>query len=354
MKKKFWLTFIFSLIVFSTIFAKASPYIINMNKEIAKENIKEEKNIDVNAEEITKEEEEKFEEELTKEDNEILFLLMGVDDTDGVVGIDSVKGKLENSTERYTKTGLRSDTMILCKFNYDTGKITMLSIPRDTKTKVPTLKNETKINHAHSIGGPNLAVDTVKELLNIDLEYYVTVDYDIVKGIVDEIGGVEVNVPMRMKYTDPTGTPPLYIDLQKGLQRLDGDKSLQFLRFRASNNKKVGYKEGDVGRIKSQQEFLKAMVKEVLQIKNIVKLPKMASLYFENVDTNIPWTAVARGVTTIGNIDFSNINTMTLPGVGEYIGDTSYYLLNEKELDIMVNLYLKEFKSMDKNLKVER
>lgn len=345
MKKKFWTTFILSLIIFSTIFVKASPYIIDMNKEVVDEETKQEKRVDVTAENMTKEEEEKIKEELEKEDSEILFLLMGIDDTDGVVGIESVKDKQDKSNSRYTKTGLRSDTMILCKFNFDTGKITMISIPRDTKTAMKTRKNETKINHAHSYGGPNLAVDTVGDLLDIDLEYYVTVDYDIVKEIVDEIGGVEVDVPMRMKYQDPTANPPLYIDLQKGVQRLDGDKALQFLRFRSNNNKTVGYPEGDVGRIKSQQEFLKAMVKEVMQVKNILKLPKMAKSYFDNVDTNIPWTVVVRGVTTIGNVDFANIETVTLPGNGEYVGDISYYLLDYSELYKMVDLYLKDFKT---------
>lgn len=344
MKKKFWMTFIASLITFSAIFVKASPYLINLNNDIVDEKAD---TIDVNAEEITKEETDKLEEELDEQDKEILFLLMGIDDTDGIVGIDAVKDKTKESQERYITTGLRSDTMILCKFNFDTGKITMISIPRDTKTVIPTINGETKINHAHSYGGPNLAVDALANLLDIDLKYYVTVDYDAVKEIVDEIGGVEVDVPMRMSYSDPTAEPPLYIDLQKGLQRLDGDKSLQFLRYRTNNAMTMGYTEGDVGRIESQQKFLKAMIDEVLQIKNIIKLPKLAQTYFEYVDTNIPWTEVARGVTTIGKIDFSNLNTMILPGEGMYIGDTSYYILDDMELDKMIDLYLDEFKIKD-------
>ena len=113
------------------------------------------------------------------------------------------------------------------------------------------------------------SVKAVKDLLGIDLEYYVKVDlYNIVKEMVDIIGGVDIYVPMDMKYSDPVADPPLYIDLKKGYQTLDGDKALQFLRFRK------GYADQDLGRIRAQQEFMKAAIEKALRPANIVNILK--------------------------------------------------------------------------------
>lgn len=146
---------------------------------------------------------------------DITFLLLGVDSRD------ASKAK-----------GQRTDTMMLCRYDDTTGKVSILSIPRDTMASIRGRKNKEKINHAHAYGGPELSVKAVKDLLGISLDYYVRVDYKIVEDVVELIGGVEVDVPMDMKYSDPYATPPLNINLKKGKQVLDGEESLQFLRYR--------------------------------------------------------------------------------------------------------------------------
>lgn len=320
MKKKFWLTFLISMVAFSTIFVKAGPIFMDMGPVASEEdNNNENENND------------------NEEQGEILFLLMGIDDEYGNGGVDTVKEKVENSDTRYVTTGLRSDTMMLCKFNFDTGKTTLISVPRDTRTDIRTRQNKEKINHAHSYGGPNLAVDAVSDLLDVDLEYYVTVDYRAVHELVDDIGGVDLYVPQRMKYSDPVAKPPLYIDLEEGQQVLDGDKALQFLRFRS-------YPEGDLGRVHAQQYFLKNFAKQLLSPKNIFNLPKMAKTYFDYVDTNIPMGVVMKGIGAASKVDVDNLEVLTIPGEGQMLGNVSYFIYEEDGTRQLVDENLENFK----------
>jgi len=323
MKKKFWISFFISLVAFSVLFSIAGPYLLKKTPVIS---IGEgdSKQIDDNG---------KLEE--IEDKGEILFLLMGVDDLEGRGGIKAIK-KMEADENGYKNTGMRTDTMILCKFNYETGEITMLSIPRDTRVNIRGRSSKEKINHAHSYGGPLLSVKTVRDFLGVDLEYYVTVDYEAVREIVNAIGGVYLDVPQRMKYKDPAAKPPLVIDLYPGPQTLDGDKALQFLRFRS-------YPEGDVGRVKTQQYFLKEFIKQVLQPKNITKIPKMISTYFNYVDTNIPITAALKAVPKLNDIDFENLNVATVPGEGKYIGSESYYIPYEDQTSELVEEMFSSF-----------
>src|SRR5690606_34572192 len=154
-----------------------------------------------------------FIQRIIKSPDEITFLLLGVDTNDG------------------SKSGSRTDNMMLFKVDKKTSKISVLSIPRDTRTRIRGRAQEEKINHAHAYGGPELSVKAVKDLLGIELEYYVKVDFQIVKEFVDLIGGVEVDVPMDIKGTN----------IKKGVQVLNGEQAMEFLRFRK------GYIDQDLG-----------------------------------------------------------------------------------------------------------
>ena len=309
MRKKFWITFFVAMAVFSAIFVKVSPYFSDNGSMASVEDLEE----DIKAQEIV------------EEKGEILFLLMGIDDEYSNGGVEKVKEKRDNSMSRYFKTALRSDTMILCKFDFDTGETTMLSIPRDTKTRIRGRKNEEKINHAHSYGGPNLSVDAVRDLLDVDLDYYVTVDFRAVETIVDAIGGVDLYIPRDMKYTDSTKGSELYIDFKKGQQKLDGKKALEYLRFRS-------YPEGDLGRVKAQQYFLKEFAKQMLKPKNIMNLPKIVKSYFDYVDTNIPFSVVMKGLGSANKVDIDGIEMLTVPGEATLINGISYFIYDENEM----------------------
>lgn len=242
----------------------------------------------------------------------INFLLLGVDSKDVSQGGNT-----------------RSDTMMLFNVNKSTGNINILSIPRDTRVSIEGRKYQEKINHAYAYGGPELALSTTSNLLGIDLEYYVVVDYNFVNEFVELIGGVEVDVPVDMQYTDSAADPPLVIDLKAGMQTLDGDGSLQFLRYRS-------YASADIGRIGAQQNFMKAMISQAISPKNIIKLPQMVIAYNKNVDTNIPLATISKYGLRANRYDLDNINTVTLPGEPAYVQGVSYYVHYEQQTQSLV------------------
>lgn len=246
---------------------------------------------------------------ISEEDSEsINFLLLGVDSKDAS----------ENGNTR-------SDTIMLFNVNKDTGDINILSIPRDTRVNIEGRKYQEKINHAFAYGGPELIVNTTSNLLGIDLEYYVVADYNFVKQFVDLIGGVEMDVPVDMSYRDST----INIDLSAGNQVLDGDESLQYLRFR-------GYPTADIGRVGAQQKFMKAMISQAISPKNITKVPQMYSAYNNNIQTNIPSSIVAKYGLRAAKYDLDNINTVTLPGEPAYVNGISYYIHYEQQTQSIV------------------
>ncbi len=300
MKKKFLLSFLISFICFSLIFIGLGEDFFLKKNTIA---------IDGNPVEDTDLVEGNKVEQKIK--NEVLFLLVGVD------AKDVKKSK-----------GTRTDTMMLFKVNFDTGDIKLLSIPRDTRVLIKG--KEDKINHAHAFGGIALTMKTVRDFLNLDVDYYVKVDYKVVEKVVDEIGGVEIDVPRDMKYKDPYSDPPLDINIKKGLKVLDGKNAHDFLRYRS------GYKEGDLGRIKAQQMFMKEFIKQTLKLKNITKIPKFINTYYEYVDTNIPLNVMLKGAASAKKIDLENMKTNTIPGTDKTIGGIDYLIYNREETEQIV------------------
>lgn len=292
MKRRFFFIFLISLVVFSTIF-------VGMAKMLEpKESFHPEELGEGNIIEPVVE-------------NELLFLLLGVDAEDNL-----------------TASGTRTDTIMLVKVDFDTGEMSLLSIPRDTRVMVRGKPD--KINHAHAYGGPSLTIKTVRDFLNIDLDYYVKVDYRAVKGVVDAIGGVDIDVPMTI--TIPGST----VRLEPGLQNLKGDQAIAYLRFRK------GYKNADLGRIEAQQNFMKELAKQTLKPSNIVKLPQIAKSYFDYVDTNIPLTTILKGLTYANKMD-SNLETMTVPGTPQYIDGVSYVVYDEVGINQIIDKMLMDY-----------
>lgn len=309
MKKKFLLSFILSFICFGLVFMVFGKDVFLDNGYVPTIEDNDKPEIDLG-------EDNKIEQKIK---NEILFLMMGVD---------------ANGVKNYK--GIRTDTMMLFKVNFDTGETNILSIPRDTRVLVKGKKD--KINHAHSYGGPELTMRTVRDFLGIDVDYYVKVDYNVVMEVVDAIGGVEIDIPFDMKYkdTNPEITP-LNINIKKGVQTLDGKNAHDFLRWRKNNDgSKVEYPEGDVGRIKAQQMFMKELIKQTLKFKNLFKLQNLIKTYYKNVETNIPLNIILKAATNAKKIDMENIKTDIIPGEGEYIGSTSYYLYDEIETEKLI------------------
>ncbi|MDO5707403.1 MAG: LCP family protein [Andreesenia angusta] len=256
--------------------------------------------------------------EVNEPEDDLTFVMMGVDaETD-----EQIKGQ-------------RTDTIMVCKYFKQTNKLAVLSIPRDTLVKIPG-HGEDKINHAHAYGGPELTLKTINNNFDLNIKYYVRVDYDVVKEVVDTLNGVEVDVPMDMKYEDPYADPPLKINLKKGKQVLNGDKSLQFLRFRS------GYPEQDLGRIKAQQSFVQSLLKKAKNPLYILKAPMILKSTGENISTNMSVKDILSYTTAITKISGEKTQFETLPADPQDIDGISYVIVREDEVeDVIFELFEK-------------
>jgi len=224
-----------------------------------------------------------------------------------------------------------SDTMLMMRFDPRNERIAVMSVPRDTRTNVNG--EVTKINEANRDGGPALSAVTVSELMGgVGVDRYVRINVQGVEKLIDAIGGVKVNVPKDMKYQDDS--QHLYINLKAGEQRLDGDKALQFLRFRYDNN-------GDIGRVQRQQMFMSALVEQALNPATIARLPKILSVIKENVDTNLSVEELVALVGYGAQSNRSDVQMLMLPGdFSSYENyDRSYWIPNYSEIDALSEQY---------------
>ncbi|HHU77238.1 MAG TPA: LCP family protein [Firmicutes bacterium] len=224
---------------------------------------------------------------------------------------------------------MRSDTMMVMTLNRRSGEISLFSIPRDMRVMIPDHRQD-KINHAFAYGGVALARKTVEDFLGINIDYYMTTDFDGFENIIEILGGIELDVEKRMYYK---GIDVL-IDLQPGLQHLDGDKALQYVRWRSDG-------EADFGRVRRQQQFLKALLQEMIAFKNIIKVPRLLPEIAANIKTDLELNQAILLANKLKGIDFEQINTFTLPGRPETISGIDYVIPLEREIGELVDQYMK-------------
>lgn len=241
------------------------------------------------------------------------------------------------------KAPKRSDTMVLASFDPVDKKLDLISIPRDTRVSIEGRGND-KIAHAHAYGGPELAMDTVSNLFGVDIHYYVRIDYEGFKKVVDSLGGVRVYVPMDMEYHDPYDDPPLHISLKKGWQNLNGEKAIQFVRYRK------GYQNGDIGRVEAQQAFMNAVMDKVLSAGTIVRLPLLAKPLASHLSTNMSFDEMSNYAFRAAGIKKENIKMHRLIGEAKYIDGISYFIYDKQEIKEMIASI---FDELDNTIKVE-
>lgn len=178
-----------------------------------------------------------------------------------------------------------SDTVILLSVDAKQHQIFGVSIPRDTKAIING--KEHKINAAYKNGGMELLAQTVTEQMSIPVDYTVEVDLNGFAAVIDAIGGVDFDVPIDMDYEDPKQN--LKIHVSKGMQHLDGETALKVVRFR-HNSDGTGYGDEDLGRIRTQQAFLKAAAKQMVSLNTLTKLDDMARIFkkYVKTDLNLP------------------------------------------------------------------
>jgi cell envelope-related function transcriptional attenuator common domain len=219
------------------------------------------------------------------------FLIEGERTNILVLGVDARPGQ--------NNTHARSDTMLLVSLDPNLKKVAIVSIPRDTRVKLNGSTD--KINSASVYGGPELATKLVGEMMSIKVDYYVEMDFSGFKNIIDTLGGVDIDVPQRM-YKPSEG-----IDLQPGQQHLDGSQALGFVRFR-------DYTYGDIDRTQAQQQFLKALSKEVLQAKTVTRLPSLVNELHQCIYTNISISNMLKLAAWAPAFSPEGIYSQTLPG----------------------------------------
>lgn len=225
-----------------------------------------------------------------------------------------------------------TDTMIYVNYNVETGKVAMMSIPRDTY-----ITNEYcvghKLNSLYRGKNTQAFVEQIEELIGVDIDYYLIFNSKMLIDIVDKVGGVEVDVPVRMKYDDPTQN--LHIDLKKGTQVLNGKQAEQFVRYRKGNDGS-GYARGDLQRTEVQQQFIKNFISTVLSAKNLTKIPDLINVALDNTDTNITAREALKYSTDVMKIDTSNISSCTAPGEAKYINNISYFVMDKEKTKELV------------------
>ncbi|MEM9244207.1 MAG: LCP family protein [Cyanobacteria bacterium P01_F01_bin.153] len=206
-----------------------------------------------------------------------------------------------------------SDTMLLLRFDPTSKRMSVLSIPRDTRTWVEGL-GTTKINAANSYGGPALSARATSELLGgIPIDRYIRINVQGVEKLIDVLGGITVHVPQDMKYQDDS--QHLYINLKQGRQHLNGEQALQFLRFRYD-----AY--GDIGRVQRQQMAIRAVKEQALNPGTLLKLPQILSTIREHIDTNLSVEEIAALAGFSSQVGRDRVQMLMLPGE---FGDTAQY-----------------------------
>lgn len=249
-----------------------------------------------------------------------------------VMGIDRVPDALKGSAEVFAG---RSDTMLLIRLDPTDSSVRILSIPRDTQVQIPGV-GIAKINDANVEGGPALAARVVSRTLDdVPIDRYVRVTTDAFRELVDLVGGVEVFVPLPMRYVD--NTQNLKIDLEPGWQTLNGEQAEQFSRFRNDQN-------GDIGRVQRQQALLKALRQRLVNPTVLPRLPEAIRVMQKYVDTNLSLEEMLAIVGFGLKLEQDDFKMVLLPGrfsnPKEYLA--SYWMIDSPGRDRVMREYFQQ------------
>lgn len=240
------------------------------------------------------------------------IMIMGVDERDDDVG--------------------RSDTLMVATLDPKKDQAALMSIPRDTRVKIKG-HGWDKINAAYAYGsakggseaGEKLAQRTVEDFLGVNMDHYVVVNIQAFQKIIDAIGGIDIDVEKRMYYEDPWDDDGgLIIDLQPGMQHMDGKTAVTYVRYRDE--------EGDIGRIKRQQKFMKACMDKVTSPAIIPKLPSVIKEVMSSVKTDLSFRQMLEFAGTLKEAQKNGLKTEMVPGKPLYIDGVSYWIPDLQKL----------------------
>ncbi|MFS0637364.1 LytR family transcriptional regulator [Mesobacillus foraminis] len=287
-KKRNWLRIVSYIALFLIIGAGA--YAFSVYQSVSKA-------VDTIHQPIKREKSEKRGEKVTLTKKEPFSILMlGVDEREGDRG--------------------RSDTMIILTINPNNNSVKMLSIPRDTRTEIVGKGIEDKINHAYAFGGIEMSMNTVENFLDIPIDYYMQINMEGFKDIVDAVGGVTVNNDLNFT----TGG----VHFPRGQVTLDGEKALKYSRMRYEDPR------GDFGRQLRQRQIIQAVIKEGASLSSLKNYDNIFSALSNNIKTNLTFNQlvkIQRNYKTVGN----NIEQLTVEGIGTKINSIYYLIVSTEE-----------------------
>lgn len=241
-----------------------------------------------------------------------------------------------------------SDTNMLMRFDAVNKTVDIVSLPRDT-----LMSNGHKLNSSYNNGGTEKLRSNIEDMLGIPVDFYVSVDLKGFITLIDQIDGVDFDVPEDMDYDDPY--QDLHIHFKAGLQHLNGQQAMEVVRFR-HNNDNTGYGgQQDLGRIGTQQAFLKTVAQKLMKLENV---PAMAETFLKYVKTdltlgNLMW--LANQALSMGGMDAISFATLPGDGAGWYKGMSVYALDPEQVLEMtnsMLNPYATDITADDQNILV--
>ncbi len=247
-----------------------------------------------------------------------------------VMGID-LPLDLPPGTSPHVFSG-RSDTMLLVHLDPGDQSINVLSVPRDTQVTLPQ-EGLLKVNQANVIGGAKTAAQVISQNLNgITIDRYVRISTGAFREMVDLMGGVDVFVPIDMKYVDET--QKLNIDLKAGRQNLDGAKAEQFARFRNDQH-------GDIGRVQRQQQMIRALREKLMNPTMLTRLPQAIEIFQRYIDTNLSSEELLALASFTLSLKQDNFRMVMLPGrfSGPEEFQASYWIMDTDAMDQVMHEY---------------
>ncbi|MBQ9478078.1 MAG: LCP family protein [Selenomonadaceae bacterium] len=242
----------------------------------------------------------------------------------------------------------RSDTLMVVSLDAKNDQVSLLSIPRDTRVKIKKHGFD-KINAAYAYGGHKLTQSTVENFLGVNIDHYVIVDTSSFSKIIDAVGGVDIDVEKRMEYEDPwDDNGGLVIDLKPGMQHMDGATAITYVRYRDE--------EGDAGRVRRQQKFMRACADKLSSPSIVTKLPDVINEARRAVKTDLSVGEMISIAAVLKNADDveGGLKTGIVPGRWLYIDGVSYLVPNIERLGEIVtdNLSFDNSKKIDEHFEL--
>jgi polyisoprenyl-teichoic acid--peptidoglycan teichoic acid transferase len=268
---------------FFNVYSDVASAVDNMNKPISRE--------------VSEKREEKV--EVTQKDP-ISILMVGIDERDGDNG--------------------RTDSMLVLTVNPESKSTKILSIPRDTRTELidpedPENSSKDKINHAYAFGGIEMSITTVENFLNIPIDYYVEINMEGFKDIVDAVNGIDVNNQYAFELDG--------ITLEEGPQHLNGTETLVYARMRKQDPR------GDIGRGERQREVISKIIQKGKSLSTLTKYNDILDALENNIKTNLTLSEII-DMQSSYRPAADTLEKLEIEGSGGFVGDIWYYMVEDE------------------------